>query len=109
MATKREIDLVCEIQRLAIQVNAQRKYSVWADFSGHVDCFEITVSLPWVAGISMLDGWGSGARAVYLSTGYKPSFSEDMKDVIEDKVSQLEKIKLDLLGLLSTDQDGIPL
>lgn len=109
MATEREIELVCDIQRLAIRVNMQRKFNIWTDFSGHVNSFEVTISPPWVAGVNTIGGWGSGDKNVYLSTDYKISTGENIKDVIEDKVSQLAIIKEELIKFLEVDADGIPL
>jgi len=108
MASPREIELVGEIHRLAIRVNMQRKYSVWSEFQGHVDAFEVRVSPPWEAQIKDLDGWGCGDRNVYLSTDYKLGYREKMKDVIADKVDQLEKLKADLAKFLDVDADGVP-
>lgn len=108
MASAREIELVGEIQRLAIRVNMQRKFSVWSEFHGHVDAFEVRVSLPWKLHVSELDGWNCGDRNIYLSTGYKTSHGEKMKDVIADKIEQLEKLKFDLAKFLDVDADGVP-
>ena len=108
MASAKEIDLIGEIQRLAIRVNMQRKFSVWSEFHGHVDAFEVRISPPWSADIPDLDGWGCGDRNVYLSTDYKPGYRENMKNVIADKVDQLEKLKADLLKFLDVDADGVP-
>lgn len=109
MATSKEIELVGEIQRIAIRVNMQRKYNVWSEFHGHVDAFEVRISPPWAANIKDVEGWGCGDRNVYLSTDYKPGYGEKMKDVIADKVGQLEKLKADLLAFLEVDGDGVPL
>lgn len=109
MATYKEIELVGEIQQIAIRVNMQRKYNVWSEFHGHVDAFEVRISPPWTLGIESVDGWGCNDRNVYLSTGHKPGYGEKMKDVIADKVDQLEKLKTDLLAFLDVDADGVPL
>lgn len=108
MATAKEIELVGEIQRIAVRVNMQRKFCVWSEFHGHIDAFEVRVSPPWMAQQKDLDGWGCGDRNVYLSTDYKVSYGEKIKDVIADKVAQLEKLKADLLKFLDVDADGVP-
>lgn len=109
MATSKEIELVGEIQRIAIRVNMQRKYNVWSEFHGHVDAFEVRISPPWTEDSKILDGWNCGDRNVYLSTDYRLGYGEKMKDVIADKVAQLEKLKADLLAFLQVDADGVPL
>lgn len=108
MASPREIELVGEIQRLAVRVNMQRKFCVWSEFHGHVDAFEVRISPPWESHIKDLDGWGCGDRNVYLSTDYKLGYREKMKDVIADKIEQLEKLKADLMKFLDVDADGVP-
>lgn len=108
MASAKEIDLVGEIQRLAIRVNMQRKFNVWTGFHGHVDAFEVRISPPWTKNIKDLDGWGCGDRNVYLSTDYKTGYGETIKDVIADKVEKLEKLKADLSVFLDVDADGVP-
>lgn len=108
MASPKEIELVSEIQRLAIRVNMQRKYNVWSEFHGHVDAFEVRITPPWSADVKEVDGWGCSDRNVYLSTGYELGYGEKMKDVIADKVKQLEKLKADLLVFLDVDADGVP-
>ena len=108
MASTKEIELVGEIQRIAIRVNMQRKYNVWSEFHGHVDAFEVRITPPWSADVKYVEGWGCSDRNVYLSTGYELGYGEKMKDVIADKVKQLEKLKADLLAFLDVDADGVP-
>lgn len=108
MASGKEIELVAEIQRIAIRVNMQRKYSVWSEFHGHVDAFEVRISPPWTVDVKDLDGWGCSDRNVYLSTDYELGYGEKMKDVIADKIQQLENLKADLLAFLDVDADGVP-
>lgn len=108
MASPKEIELVGEIQRIAIRVNMQRKYSVWSEFHGHVDAFEVRITPPWSANVKEIDGWGCSDRNVYLSTDYKLGYGEKIKNVIAGKVAQLEKLKADLLEFLDVDADGVP-
>jgi len=108
MASGKEIELVAEIQRIAIRVNMQRKYNVWSEFHGHVDAFEVRITPPWTADVKGIDGWGCSDRNVYLSTGYELGYGEKMTDVIADKVGQLEELKADLLAFLEVDADGVP-
>lgn len=108
MASEKEIQLVCEIQRIAIQVNMQGKYNTWAEYHGHVNSFDVRASLPWHADVEPLEGWGCHEKNVYLSTGYELGYGEEMADVIEDKVERLEKLKADVLSLLDVDADGVP-
>lgn len=109
MASPKEIDLVCDIQRAAIQVNMQGKYHAWVDYSGHVQGFEVRVgNASDQSYADLLDGWNCHDRNVYLSTGYELGYGEKMKDVIEYKVELLEKLKAELIGLLDVDADGVP-
>lgn len=111
MATEREIELVCDIQRLSIQVNMQGKYHAFCEYYGHVNCIDVRlIHAPYGEKLGdSVDGWHSYDRNVYLSTNYRLSEGEDMADVIEYKIELLEKLKSDLSGMLSTDSDGIPL
>lgn len=100
MATQKEIKLCQEITGLAIRINAQSSYSVWAEFHGHVNGFEVRITEKWVSGINEIDGWGSFDRQVYLSSGCEPSFFESAEDIAATKVAELEKLKADLSKFL---------
>lgn len=106
MATSKEIELAGEIQRIAIRVNIQGKYHTFVEFSGHVNA--IYVYLKDAKTRAHVDAFAEHDQHVYLSTGYRLSFGESMKNVIADKVSQLEKLKADLLKFLDVDADGVP-
>lgn len=100
MATQKEIKLCQEITGLAIRINAQSSYSVWAEFHGHVNGFEVRITEKWEKGRDDIEGWGSADRLVYLSSGCEPSFFESADDLAEAKVIELEKIKSDLSKFL---------
>ena len=107
MASPKEIELVGEIQRLAIRINMQGKYHTFVNYSGHVQSIDVAVQLaPYPS--DCLDGWTCNDHVVYLSTDYKPCSFESIKRVIADKVKQLEKLKSDLGELLDVDADGVP-
>lgn len=114
MATQKEIQLCQEMLGLAIKINMQGKYHVFASYSGHVHWFELRVlSAPHSSDGNPIAGWGGACdpeRETYvtLSTDYKLGFGEEMADVIEYKIERLEKLKADLLTLLDTDADGVP-
>lgn len=101
MASQEEVKLCQQILALAIKVNAQGKYSVWVDFSGHVHQLEVRVTTHWDLGNADIEGWRSGDRGVYLSTDQKPGWLESMQDVIDDKVEQLRALNADLSKFLS--------
>lgn len=107
MASTKEIDLVCEIQRTAIQIAVQGKYLPFTGYSPHVAMFEVYIHHNPYGG-EYVEGWSVCDRHVYLSTGYKLSFGEEMQDVVDYKVEQLEKLKADLLEFLDVDADGVP-
>lgn len=115
MATEKEIQLVCDIQRIAIQINMQGKYHTFASYSGHVNWIEVRVlPAPFVGDTQPIKGWHGVAVGaedesyVQLSTGYKTLEGEILQDVIDYKVERLEKLKADLLKLLDVDSDGVP-
>lgn len=115
MATEKEIQLACDIQRIGIQINMQGKYHTFVEFTGHVNWIEVRVlPAPFVSGVALVKGWhGVGVDAednsyVQLSTGYQVSRGEIISDVIEHKVEQLEQLKAKLLTLLDVDADGVP-
>lgn len=109
MATEKEIQLACEIQRIAIQVNMQGKYHPFVSYSGHVQGLNVYMyKAPYQQNDTMLKGWTTADHNVYLSTGYELGVGEEMKDVVEYKVEILEKIKSELLAFLDVDADGVP-
>lgn len=107
MASPKEIELVGEIQRLAIRINMQGKYHTFVHYSGHVQGIGVDVErAPYPSG--SLDGWSCNDRNIYLSTNYQLGWGEKLKDVIAYKVELLEKLKADLGKLLDVDADGVP-
>ena len=106
MATSKEIELVGEIQRIAVRVNMQGKYHVFIEFSGHVNA--VYVYLKDAKTGKHIDAFAEHDQHVYLSTSYIAGIGEKMRDVIADKVAQLEKLKADLLAFLDVDADGVP-
>lgn len=106
MATSKEIELVGEIQRVAVRVNTQGKYHVFVEFSGHVHA--LYVYLKHAESGKNVDEFAEFDQHVYLSTEYKLSRGEGMKDVIACKVEQLEKLKAAMLVFLDVDADGVP-
>jgi DNA-directed RNA polymerase subunit L len=107
MASTKEIELVGEIQRLAIRINMQGKYHTFVNYSGHVQSVDVAVQLaPYPS--DHLDGWACNDHVIYLSTDYKLFSFENIKRVIADKIEQLEKLKSDLGKLLDVDADGVP-
>lgn len=107
MASTKEIELVGEIQRLAIRINMQGKYHTFVNYSGHVQGIDVMVErAPYPSG--HLDGWACNDRNIYLSTNYQLGWGEKMKDVIAHKVELLEELKTDLSALLDVDADGVP-
>lgn len=107
MASPKEIELVGDIARLAIRINMQGKYHTFVNYSGHVQGIDVAVQrAPYPS--DHLDGWTCNDHVIYLSTAYKAWGGEKMKDVIADKVEQLEKLKADLLKFLDVDADGVP-
>lgn len=101
MASQKEITLCRQILELAIKVNAQGNYSVWADFSGHVNLLEVRVSENYDKGRADIAGWGCGDRGVYLSTGYELGWGEKLEDVIAYKLEKLDELKRDLSRFLA--------
>lgn len=109
MASPKEIDLVCDIQRICIQVNMQGKYHAFLQYSGHVQLVNVYMyKAPYLQNQAMLKGWTTSEHNVYLSTGYEVGFGEEIEDVIAYKVDQLEKLKADLAKFLDVDADGVP-
>lgn len=114
MATQKEIELCQEILGLAIKINMQGKYHVFADFSGHVLWMEVRVYPVPANQNKPLKGWlGSGGMLddesyVKLSTGYQVAEGEALSDVIEHKVEQLKRLLSKLAALLDVDADGVP-
>lgn len=106
MASPKEIELAGEIQTLAIRVNIQGKYHVFTEFSGHVNA--IYVYLKDAKTGDHIHAFSEHDQHVYLSTNCVLGFGEKMKNVIADKVEQLEKIKADLAKFLDVDADGVP-
>lgn len=107
MASGKEIELVVEIQRIAIRINMQGKYHTFVNYSGHVQSIEVMVErAPYPSGY--LEGWECNERNIYLSTNYSLGWGEKMKDVISQKVELLARLKTDLLELLDVDADGVP-
>lgn len=115
MATEKEIQLACDIQRIGIQINMQGKYHTFVEFSGHVNWIEVRVMLaPFASGAALVSGWHGVATEekdnsfVKLSTGYRVSSGENISDVVDHKVEQLEELKSRLYALLDRDDDGVP-
>jgi hypothetical protein len=100
MATQKEIKLCQEITGLSIRINMQSSYSVWAEFHGHVNGFEVRITEKWDSGKNDIEGWGCSDRTVYLSSGYEPSFFESREDVAARKIAELEALKKDLSKFL---------
>lgn len=101
MASKEEIDLVCDIQRLAIEINMQGNVHMHVNYSGHVNDLSVyAFRAPYVSNDKLLVGWGCCDHCIYLSTDYKISAGELMEDVISYKVEQLEKLKAEMSEFL---------
>lgn len=94
MATAKEIHLCQEIIAIAIAVNSQEKYSVWCEFSGHVNDIEVTITPKWFDGARPLDGWSYHDKHCYLSE------NGDSEQVIEENIRTLEMIKAELVMML---------
>lgn len=106
MASSKEIELAGEIQRTAIRVNIQGKYHAFVEFSGHTHA--IYVYLKGAKTGANVDAFAEYDQHVYLSTDYRLSFGESMKNVIAYKVTQLEDLKANLMKFLDVDADGVP-
>jgi hypothetical protein len=109
MASPKEIDLVCDIQRICVQINMQKKLHAFWNYSGHTSGLDVYMyRAPFLSDGGMLEGWSVCDRTIYLSTNYDLSFDETIEDVIAHKVEQLTKLKADLIELLDVDADGVP-
>lgn len=94
MASDKEIDLVCEIQRLAIRINMQGAYHVHTEFSGHVRGFYVYMHDAKTGKIT--DKFATHDHHVYLSAASAPPYGEVVELIVMDKVDQLEKLKAHL-------------
>ena len=109
MASPKEIDLVCDIQRICIQINMQKNLHAFWNYSGHVSGLDVYMyKAPYSSNDEMLEGWGVCDRTIYLSTNYTLGYDEKIEDVIAYKVELLEKLKNELVLLLDVDADGVP-
>jgi hypothetical protein len=109
MASPKEIDLVCDIQRICVQINMQRNFNAFWNYSGHVSGLDVFMyKAPYSSDSVFVDGWGVCDRTIYLSTNYMPGLGEKIEDVIAGKLEQLEKLKAELSKLLDVDADGVP-
>lgn len=108
MATQKEIKLCKEITALAIRINAQSSYSVWAEFHGHVNGFEVRITEKWKSGSNDIEGWGCSDRCVYLSSDREPSFFESIEEIAASKVAELENLKADLSKFLGKSPKAKP-
>lgn len=104
MATDKEIQLVCEIQALCIKINMAGRYSAFSEYSGHVQWFSVSLGGPGDHYGKEVKGWSCNDHVVKLSTNYKPWASEKMKDVIADRVKELDVLK----GKLERILEGEP-
>lgn len=110
MASPKEIDLVCDIQRICVQINMQKNFHAFWNYSGHVAGLDVFMyKAPYSSDAGFVDGWGVCDRTIYLSTNYTLAYGEKIEDVIAFKVELLEKLKADLIALLGIDADGVPL
>lgn len=101
MASKEEIDLVCDIQRLAIEINMQGNVFMHVAYSGHVDSLDVfAYRAPYVLNDEPLAGWGICDHSLYLSTNCKRSPRESVEDIAAYKVHQLEKLKTEMSEFL---------
>lgn len=104
MATEAEIRLCQDILGLGIAINMTTGYSAYVELHGHVDGIEVRIAPKWKmgAGAEDLPGWGvfGDQNNVKLSTGYKLSRGEVMRDVIAHKVEKLEKLKASMIEFL---------
>ena len=101
MAAQHELELCQEILGLAIRINMQPTYSVWAEFHGHVDTLEVRVSKKWKEGEPDIEGWScfGDDNTVTLSTNYRiPSIKPS--EIIKGRVKALEKLKRELSKFL---------
>lgn len=109
MASPREIDLVCDIQRICVQINMQKNLHAFWNYSGHVGGLDVFMyKAPYSSDAGFVDGWGVCDRTIYLSTGYILGYGEKIEEVIAGKLDQLGKLKADLIALLDVDADGVP-
>lgn len=86
MSTTKEIQLCQEIIALAIKANELENYSVWCNFSGHVNQFEVLITPKWDEGAEYLENWSIGDKYAYLDD--------------ENALEKLEFIKSELVKLL---------
>lgn len=104
MATQREIELCQEILCLAMQINAQPTYSVWAEFHGHVSTFEVRISKKWTPDEPDIDGWSciGDDNTVCLSDNYKiPGIKPG--EIAKSRIKALTQLKSDLSEFLAKE------
>jgi len=103
MATKKEIELCQEILALAVAINSHGKHSVWAEFHGHVNSFEVRITPKYFDHVECIDGWGCADRMVYLSHEGERLYGETKKENEARKAAELAAIRLDLADFLSRE------
>lgn len=100
MATEKEIQLVSEIQAICIRINMTGRYTAFTEYSGHVQWFSVSLGGPGNRYGDVIEGWTCNDHTVKLSTNYEPWASEKMKDVIADRVKELDLLKAKLERVL---------
>lgn len=100
MATQSRINEALEISRIAMQISMQGKYHVFANYSGHVDAFNVFAyeAAGEYSGNdpkSPMAGWSciDPGRNLYL-------------DTCTDE--QMSGLMADVRALLDVDADGVP-
>lgn len=106
MITQKEIELCQEITGLAMRINAQGKYSVWAEFHGHVHSFEVRITEGWQPDSENLEGWSgmSGGSFAYLAStpeAYRGFISAE--DYLERAIAKLTSMRDNLAAFLEKE------
>lgn len=106
MITQKEVELCQEITGLALRINAQGKYSVWAELHGHVHSFEVRITEGWRPGSQHLAGWGGmGCEScAYLSsTPEKDRYWLSSEEYLAGAIAKLAYMRDSLATLLEPE------
>lgn len=90
MATVKEILLIKEIAGLCVEINCMGKYSVFMDFSGHVNWIEVRLGGVDNQYNKEVEGW-SGGDNYKLSDGdyYKPKECVKRFESLRDRLTRI--------------------
>lgn len=106
MITQKEIELCQEITGLALRINAQGRYSVWAELHGHVHSFEVRITKGWQPNIHHLAGWGGmgcGSCAYLSSTPETNRYGVSHEEYLSGAIDKLIYIRDGLAAFLEPE------